>query len=342
VQVHGDAWCDGTHLVTNGPFNLEAWQPGQSLVLARNPAYRGRFDGNVERLRLSLFPSGAWSEALTLYERDQLDAMPISGFPTPELEAARQRHDRDYVSSPQFETYVAGFDVSQPPFDDVRVRRALAQAIDRELLADVILRGHVSPATGGFVPPGMPGHSAGIGLPHDPNRARKLLTEAGFPGGRGLPVVEAILSGFSAASICPFLVAQWHEKLGVGCTCQQMDLDAAIERTYREPPHIVGVGFTADYPDPYSFLKAAVSHTRTFTHWKNETYDRLVDEAGQPRNQEQRMHLYRQAEEILLADVGIIPLVYGRSHMLVKPWIRNYFGSRAGTPFWKDVIIEPH
>ena len=83
------------------------------------------------------------------------------------------------------------FDVSRPPFDDVRVRRAFVLATDREALVKAA-RPDCFPATGGFVPPGMPGHSPGIGLPYDPGQARRLLAEAGYPGGQGFPVVECL------------------------------------------------------------------------------------------------------------------------------------------------------
>ena len=109
-----------------------------------------------------------------------------------------------------------GFDVNRPPFDDPRVRRAFVLATDREMLADVALRGYVFPATGGFVPPGIPGHSPGIGSPYDPEGARQLLAEAGYPDGRGFPVVGALLprAAITLAG-CEYQQAQWQENLGV-------------------------------------------------------------------------------------------------------------------------------
>ncbi len=84
------------------------------------------------------------------------------------------------------------FDTTRPPFDDVRVRQAFAHALDRPALAQAVLHGLVSPATGGLVPPGLPGHAAGIGLVYDPERARRLLAEAGYLDGRGFPVYRSL------------------------------------------------------------------------------------------------------------------------------------------------------
>lgn len=342
VEAHGETWTRVAHLVTSGPFTLASWEAGRSMVLDRNPAYHGRFGGNVQQLHLALLSPDAWAEGMALYESDQLDAVDISAYPSLELEAARQRHARDYASLPRFETYVVGFNARRSPLDDVRVRRALTMAIDRKWLADVVLGGHVSPATGGFTPVGMPGHAAGIALPHDPDQARDLLAEAGYPGGRGFPLVEGILTGPSAASIGAFLADQWREKLGVESACQAMELDEAVDRAYREPPCLAGMRWIASYPDPHDFLEVAVSHTQSLTQWHSETYNRLLDKARRTTDQQDRLSLYKRADQILIEQVGVIPLIYGRSHLLVKPWIKSYLHSETAKVFWKDVIIEPH
>ena len=107
------------------------------------------------------------------------------------IEQARQQHTSEYFGMPEASTNFVNFDVRFPPFDDVRVRQAFAHAVDRATMAEVALRGAVSPATGGLVPPGLPGHSAGIGLPYDPERAQRLLAEAGYADGHGFPTIEA-------------------------------------------------------------------------------------------------------------------------------------------------------
>src|SRR5690606_14615004 len=104
----------------------------------------------------------------------------------------------EYVSAPQITILYVGFDTDRPPFDDRRVRRAFVLGMDREEHADTFHRGHWAPASGGFVPPGMPGHSPGIALPHDPDEARRLLAEAGYPGGSDFPPVTLLVSDFRA------------------------------------------------------------------------------------------------------------------------------------------------
>jgi oligopeptide transport system substrate-binding protein len=336
VELHGKAWTELEHVVTNGPFRLEAWKRGELVVLSRNPEYHGVFRGNLQRVEL--FPLTEWSARLQMYEAGGLDIVGIKFFPPAVREDARQRHAGEYVSGPLLETYYVAFDASRPPFDDVRVRRAFVMATDRRTLADVVMQGYVSPATGGFVPPGMPGHSPAISLPYDPAQARCLLAEAGYPGGRGFPVVDAY--AFRAIeSRSKYLQALWRENLGVEIAWETMEWATFLDRLGQEPPHIFNVMWTADYPDPDNFLR--VSYARTWAGWRDETYGRLVEKARRVADQEERMRLYRQAEEILVEEAPILPLTYERDHLLVKPWVSRYPTTALETSFWKDVVIEP-
>jgi oligopeptide transport system substrate-binding protein len=276
---------------------------------------------------------------LELYEADGLDTIILWGFLPPEMDRVRQRKAGEYVSVPFLITWYVGFDVSRPPFDDPRMRRAFALATDKETLADVVLRGYVSPATGGYVPPGMPGHSPGIGLPYDSEQAQHLLAEAGYPGGCSFPTVDAVVFQ-GRESLSEYLQAQWREDLGVETTWETMGMGVYWNRLDREPPHIFLGGWMADYPDPDNFLRA--SPIRRYTRRQNEACNRLVEEARRVTDQGERMKLYGQADRILVEEAAIIPLTYERMHLLMKPWVRRYPTSPTTYWFWKDVVIEPH
>jgi ABC-type oligopeptide transport system substrate-binding subunit len=337
VEAHGEAWTEAGNLVTNGPFRLETWQPRQSMVLARNPEYHGRFTGNVERVEISLLRDP--SAHLEMYQTDGLDILELSPFPSLDMDRARQRHAGEYISAPKLSTTYVGFDVSRPPFDDRRVRRAFVHAIDRERLADVILGGYSFPATGGFVPPGMPGHSAGIGLPYDPDRARKLLAEAGYPGGQGFPAVDA-LAPYGADRVAEYLEAQRSENLGIKITCEILGWGEHLDRLRKAPPHLFGMAWLADYPDPDNFLRVGLR--REQLRWQNEAYTRLVEGARQVTDQGERMRMLQQADRILVEEAAIMPLTYSRLHLLVKPWVTKFPTSAVKWWFLKDVIIEAH
>jgi oligopeptide transport system substrate-binding protein len=344
VEALGDAWTEVENIVTNGPFRLEAWQPGASMVLSRDPAYHGRFSGNLLRVELSLFPFDAGAAALKMYEADQLDILPSWRLSPQEFDHARQQHAGEYKSGPGLSTYFVGFDVRRPPFDDPRVRRAFVLATDREALAGVVLRGQFAPATGGFIPPGMPGHSSGIALPYDPLQARQLLAEAGYSpfgaGGRGFPVVDVDTHHLLTPWL-DYMETQWREILGVEInTWAAMDWKAYFDRLKQEPPHMQLTAWLADYPDPDNFLRVCVQSQ--VPDWRNETYKKSVEAARRLLNQEERMALYRQADMILVEERVIMPLVYGRWHLLIKPWVSKFPASPMTRWLWKEVIIEPH
>lgn len=340
VQTWGRAWIEPDKIVTNGPFRLEQCQPGERLVLARNPTYHGRFSGNLQRVELCVLPHEAWPAKLQMYEAGNLDVLLTHWIPGAEMDRIRQRYSGEQVSPPTASLVFVAFDASRPPFDDPRVRQAFALATDRETLAGVAYGGYHFPATGGVIPPGMPGHSPGIGLPYDPDRARRLLAEAGYPGGRGFPAVDLPL--------CPgttlrgeYLLPQWQENLGVPITSDRsLDWPAYLDMLNRDLPHLWLIGWGADYADPDTFLRSGPRWYRS--GWKDEIFFGLLDEAKRLTDQHERMQLYRQADRIAIEQAAIIPLTYLRAHFLVKPWVKRLPTSPIQSWFWQDVIIEAH
>jgi ABC-type transport system substrate-binding protein len=185
----------------------------------------------------------------------------------------------------------------------------------------------------------MPGHSEGIALPYDLAQARQLLAQAGYPAGRGFPAVEWLISR-GREPVVEYLQTQSRENLGVALTWEAMDFSTLSARMDREPPHMYLTGWVADYPDPDSFLR--LFSLWRWSGWRNEAYDRLIEEARSVLDQGKRMKLYQQADKILVDEAVIVPLTHSQAHLLVKPWVSKYPTSAIEVVFWKDVIIEPH
>jgi oligopeptide transport system substrate-binding protein len=281
-----------------------------------------------------------WSAALKMYADDDLDILDLGLLPPPELDRVWQQHAGEYLSVPWLATIYVLFDPSRPPFDDVRVRQAFALATNRETLASVMPRGYGFPATGGFIPPGMPGHSPGISLPCDLEQAQRLMTEAGYPDGKGFPVIKAVTPK-EREPLGKNLQAQWHQNIGVKITWQALDYTAFIERLYWEKlPSVSLHRWIADYPDPDNFLRVCPS--LWLPKWGNKTYAGLVEEARRSVDQEERMNRYKRADKILQEEAVIIPLNYGRWNLLIKPWVKKSSTVSRSFWFWKDVIIESH
>jgi oligopeptide transport system substrate-binding protein len=165
------------------------------------------------------------------------------------------------------------------------------------------------------------------------------LAEAGYAGGQGFPVSEA-LTPHEREPLSNHLRAQWQENLGVEITWHPMEYGAYVERLYSEPPHMHLGRWTADYPDPDNFLRVGAAFA--VPGWINETYAGLVEEARRSMDQEERMDLYKRADKILVEEAVIMPLNYVRWHLLIKPWVKKHPTSPTYSWFWKDVIIEPH
>jgi oligopeptide transport system substrate-binding protein len=338
VELHGDAWAEAENILTCGPFKLASWQPGERMTLLRNPDYHGRFTGNLERVELFLHDTGSAAnlKMLEMYEEDRLDVVDVTTY---EVDNLRQRHAGEYRKVPRLITMYLQFDASRPPFNDVRVRQAFVLATDREALVRTI-RPDCFPATGGFVPPGMPGHSPGIGLPYDPEQARHLLSEAGYLDGQGFPTLECLTSS-DRVDIGETLQAQWRENLGVNIRWEEMERQTFLTELSEHTPHLFILGWRADYPDPDNFLRAQIGDVQRQS-WRNERYDDLVEKAQHSLDQVERIKLYEEAERILVEEAPILPIFHRSTRLLVKPWVTRFPTSGLREWFLKDVVIKPH
>ena len=224
------------------------------------------------------------------------------------------------------------------------MRRAFALATDRERWASIALSGLHFPATGGLIPPGMPGHAADIALPFDPDQARHLLAEAGYPDGNGLPKLSFIAPYWAEWGVRQeeFLRSLWLEILGIEVSFEWLNWPEYERMLELGTHHMYVSGWSADFVDPDSYLRLAVSELQN--GWQNTRYEQLIDEARRSTNQEERLKLYQSAENILLEEVPILPAYYRRDLGLLKPWVKKapYLPIHEEAWQWEDIIIAPH
>jgi ABC-type oligopeptide transport system substrate-binding subunit/tRNA A-37 threonylcarbamoyl transferase component Bud32 len=336
-EIHGEEWTKLENLVSNGPFQISSWEPEEGIMLSRNHQYQGTFDGNLEQIELNYTVD--WQEQLDLYNRAKLDI--FGGMPPSELGRLRPRYANEYITAPNPATTYIGLNITEPPFNDQRIRQALAHAINREKLANIALQGFNDPATGGFVPPGVPGHVPNIAPPFNPDLARQLMTDAGFVGGENLPLVKIFTTQFPYyRTIAGALEADLTENLGMQIEIVEMGFAEILERIRTENPHIFTMGWNATYPDPDDFLRVA-ARTNIPSGW-DPRYDALVDEARRVSDHAKRMEMYAQAERILADQVVLLPLLYARVHIFVKPWVKKLPLQPIRVFSFKDIIIEEH
>jgi oligopeptide transport system substrate-binding protein len=140
--------------------------------------------------------------------------------------------------------------------------------------------------------------------------------------------------------ITRYLQAQWQENLSIQVTWEVADLPQFQQRLQQDPPHLCILAGFAQVPDPGDLVTA--DWARTYTRWASEAYGALLEKARQVLDQGERLELLRQADQILIREAAIVPLFYGRQHVLVKPWVSSFPISPLNHWYCKDTILEPH
>lgn len=327
VARHGPSWAEPDTFVGNGPFRLERWERGRAIVLSRNPDHHGPSSGNVARVELDLTLTG---EAIVeAYHRDQLDVVSSFHLPARHVAALARQHPADAHRAPAFITLMAMAEMSRAPMDDPAVRRALAHAIDRRAYVREVLGGLGTPATGGVVPRGMPGHVEGIAIPYDPRAAARLLAESG--ASRSLVVASTPRN-----PVGPFLT---RSLTAVGF---EVRVEVVAPPDLNEVgAHLLLGGWIADYPDPDTFLRVCLDPDGTADRITDE-HRRLLDEAARTTDQAHRLALYAQVERLLADQAVVIPLAYEDWNMVLKPWVRGLRVPAIKHPgFWQDIQVGP-
>lgn len=308
VERHGDLWTRPGKIVSNGPFVLAEWITSRRIRLVRNPRYWDR-----DRVRLSTIdalPTENESTAFNLYLTGGADWVDGAGIPLHLVDLLRTRPD--FHKTTILVTYFYRFNVTRPPIDDPRVRKALALAADKKRITEKILRAGQLPATT-LVPPSMPRYRPPEGLGYDPAEARRLLAEAGYPGGERFPETRILFNTSEAhKQIAVEMQAIWKENLGIQVELENQEWGTYLNSESALDYWISRAGWVADYPDPNTFLDMFVTGGgNNRTGWGNARYDELIAAAGGERDEKRRMDLLREAERILVVDeVPILPIYY--------------------------------
>jgi oligopeptide transport system substrate-binding protein len=330
IEGHGTDWSEAGTLVGNGPFRLAEWDHGQRMVLERNHTWHGSSNGNVGSIELDLATPD--EDVGALYDADELDLVSMFTMPSKSLVPIIRRHSLDHHEYAAFITSYVGFDLTVPPLNDPRVRRALSMAIDRDALVAVVSDGLAAPAMGGIVPPGMPGHVPDLAPPHDPDEARRLLEEARAAGGD-----DVLLSTPPIAEVRARFLAQAWAEVGFPIRVEVVPLDE-----WQAGPRVITVGgWIADYADPDTFLRVMVDPP--VPGWDRDgDYCHLLDEAARAGDQSARLQRYQQADRLLVEDAVVIPLLYQHWHVLFKPWVTNFRVPAVKHPgFWHELHVGP-
>jgi oligopeptide transport system substrate-binding protein len=312
VERFGDDWIKPGKIVSNGPYALADWRINDRIRLEKNPQYWNR--DRVAMRTIDVLPAAKANTALNFYASGLADLMMDKGLVPPAL-LSDLRKRADFHSAPFLGTYFLRFNCTRPPFNDPRVRKAFTLAIDKQSLVEKITRAGELPALS-LVPPGTAGYQPPPGLTRDIELARKLLAEAGFPGGRNFPLVTYLYSeGELNEAIAVELQSMWRNALGLDKSqvqLQRQEWKVYLSSMSRLDYDICRASWVGDYRDPNTFMDMFVTDGgNNRTGWSNKSYDRAIADAAREVDREKRFDIFRRAEKLLVVDEApICPLFF--------------------------------
>ncbi|RNB85356.1 peptide ABC transporter substrate-binding protein [Brevibacillus nitrificans] len=343
VEKEGWTKSPETYLTT-GPFVLSELKPKEKYVLKKNPNYLEADKVKLDTLEIVFIES---SEAeLAAYTNDEIQ---VSDNMTPEG-MKRFENTPEFFSVPRIGMQYFDFNASKKPFDDAKVRKAFSMAINREQIIKSIVQSVEKPAFG-FVPYGIPDgvqkdkeyrDVAGNMFTENVDEAKKLLAEAGYPDGQGIPEITMIvMASQSDKDIAQALQSMWKQNLGVNVNIETFESKVYWDEIENGSFNIASDGWTGDYPDPMTNLDIFESvNASDDIRWSNPEYDRLLDENRKISDQAKRMENYAKAEKILADEMPLMPLRFYEDQFLAKPNVKGVLKNYIGHTIFEYAHVE--
>jgi oligopeptide transport system substrate-binding protein len=345
IDAQNSRWTQPGSLVGNGPFTLESWEVARRIVVRRNPLY---WDASAVTLNAVEFRAIA-----DLFAEERAfrgGELHITGAVPPYkvrklIEAGDPALRVDTFLSPsviRVNTRVRDNPAVAKALGDVRVRQALGMVIDRRVMAEKVLRAGEEPALG-ITPPGTGGYTCRARWSQDLNRARALLAEAGYPGGKGLPVLEYLYNTSEGSMLAAQAYQEmWRRELGVEVTLRNQEWKVYLQSLNKGDYQLARSAWTGDYNDPNTFLEMfTTGNEMNQTGWSDAEYDRLITAAAAETDRERRLELFQQAEARLIEGAPILPVVFNKNKFLIRPEVEGWYPTLLDMHPLKAVRLRP-
>ncbi|MNB79469.1 Oligopeptide-binding protein OppA precursor [compost metagenome] len=318
--------------ITNGPFTLTEWTTGQSLAVTKNPSYYAADDIKAQQINFSIVNSGA-TELLS-YKNGELDraGAPIGEIPTEQLPIVEKELPNEFSRKGIASVYYYQFNVTEKPFTNAKIRKALAMAIERQPIIDNITLGGQLPAFG-FVPTGIQSNEQEFRtavadsqyFSEDLAAAKTLLDEGLKEEGLDkLSFTVTYNTSEGHQKIAVAIADQWKKALGVEVKLENKEWGVFIEDRHNLNYQVARAGWSADYNDPMTFLDMWVTGGgNNDSGYANPDYDKLIQEAKSSADNAVRQEKFVAAEKILMDDMVVIPIYYYTNNSLTKEYLKG-------------------
>ena len=330
-------WARPGTLVGNGPFKLVEWRNNERLVVERNPHFYGA--AGVRLNSIHFLPIENTDTGDRAFRAGQVHV--TNSLPPARIALYREENNPDFRTNTYLGTAFVMFNTTRKPLDDPRVRKAISLACDRRTLVERVSRAGQEPA-GSFTPPGTAGYEPPLNPLFDPEAARALLAEAGYPGGKGFPTLEATFPSSNNTQLVMEAVQEmWRRELGISVKLANIEWKVFLDNLSGLNYDIALMSWVGDYIDPNTFLTTMLGNSgNNRTGWKNPQFDALMDRAGDSPERGARFLRLREAERILLDDQPIAPIWHLTRSYLIHPAVRGYYPNLLDLHPYQDVWLE--
>ncbi len=337
VDDRHNTWTHPSHFISNGSFYLKSWDIHQALTVEKNPYYWDAANVKLNAIHfLAINDLMSEERAFRSGHVHLTEALPLGKY-----KALKKKKAPELFEAPALGTYCYAFNTQKKPFDDKRVRLAFSLALNRSLLVDSVVGGGKTPAYA-YTPPHTAGYTPEAKIEENLQKAKDLLSEAGYPDGKGFPRVRLLInSSDNHRQIAEVLQAVWLKELGIKVDLLIEEWKVFLHRRKNYDFEIVRANWMGDYLDPHAFLEVYLSDSpNNWSRWHCEPYDQLVASSNQQPTTQERYALLQEAETLLLEELPLLLIYHFNTLNLRDPRVKGWYPNILNLHPYPHVYFE--
>lgn len=341
VEKYGDSWTKPEHIVTSSAYKLSKWVLNERIILERNERYWNNDKTVINQV--TYLPIQDLTAEYNRFRTGEIDI--TSSFPLEQYKAIKQERPNELLTMPSLGTYYYLFNMDKAPFDDARVRKALAYSIDRNVVTNIILGQGQLPAYG-VTPPSVSGFEAPklawgeISQKERNKKAKELLAEAGYGPSNPLEFELVYNTSESHKKLALVVSSMWKKNLGVNVELANQEWKTFLEKLSAKDFELARYAWVGDYNEASTFLSYFESHGMNYSGWSNIDYDKAMAGAIKAPSDNKRNQFYQKAEQVFAEEMPAIPLYFYTRSVLKQTKVGGYSIENAGDArFTRDMYI---